>query len=64
MGSYMMILYASIFIFFIAGVILIYLTIGSHGYLLKKTYENDLKLIDSVFRASEEFLKEAAARRK
>lgn len=60
----MLILYVSIFIFFIAGIILICLTIGGHNDLLKKMYENDLKLIDSVFRASEEFLKEVSARRK
>lgn len=60
----MLILYASIFIFFIAGVILIYLTISSQSKVLEEIYENDRKLIDFVFKASEEFLKEAAATRK
>lgn len=60
----MLILYVSIFIFFIAGVILIYLIISSQRKVLEEIYENDRKLIDFVFKASEEFLKEASARRK
>lgn len=59
----MLILYVSIFIFFIAGVILIYLTISSQRKVLEEIYENDRKLIDFVFKASEEFLKEVSARR-
>lgn len=60
----MLILYVSIFIFFIAGVLLIYLIISSQRKVLEEIYENDRKLIDFVFKASEEFLKEASARRK
>ncbi len=60
----MLILYVSLSFFFVAGIILICLTIGGHNDLLKKTYENDIELIDSVLKASEKFLKEAAARHK
>ncbi|WP_308586662.1 hypothetical protein [uncultured Desulfovibrio sp.] len=57
----MLILYASISILFIAGVILIYLTISSQRKVLKEIHENDRKLIDFVFKAGEGYLKEATA---
>lgn len=60
----MLILYISISILFLSGIILIYLAISSERKMLKEIHETDRKLIDFVFKASEEFLKEAAARRK
>ena len=49
---------------FSAVIILIYLIISSYGKLLNKIYNDYRRLIEFVSKVSEEFLKEAAARRK